>query len=106
MASLRNPIQELVRRKIAAAKAARDLSWEELAQLMTRHGMPTNANRLTAKNSRGSFKASEFIVLLRLLGARFIDLSDVDLSAIESAQRTRATPAKQQATRKPQQESS
>ncbi len=80
-------LSDAVRRKLAAAKAEKGLSWPALAQQMSAHGMPTTAQRLMAKNSRGAFKATELILLMRILGKRFIDLSDVDLSAAQDADR-------------------
>jgi hypothetical protein len=83
----RNPLQDMLKRKVAAAKAARGYSWQDIARIMNRCGMPISANHLAAKMSRGSFKATELVLLLRALGIRFLDLCDVEVAGLEEAVR-------------------
>ena len=85
MGSARNSPEELLKRKLAAAKAARGYSWDDLAEIMTVCGMPISSGSLMAKSSRGAFKASELAVLMRALGLRFIDLSDLEIPGIDTA---------------------
>ena len=40
-----------------------------------------------AKMSRGGLKATEMVLIMRLLGNRFIDLSDVERSGLSEALR-------------------
>jgi len=81
----RHPLQDTLKRKVAAAKAARGYSWQDIAAIMTRCGVPISANHLMAKMSRGSFKATEFILLMRALGLRFVDLCDVEVPGLPEA---------------------
>ena len=85
MAVRRDPLQETLKRKVAAAKAAKGYSWNDIAAVMTRCGSPITANNLMAKMSRGGIKATELVLIMRLLGHRFIDLSDVDIPSLDGA---------------------
>jgi hypothetical protein len=83
----RKPLQEALRRKLASAKAAQGYTWKDIAQIMTSCGVPVRANNLMAKMSRGGLKATEMVLIMRLLGNRFIDLSDVDVPGLSEALR-------------------
>jgi len=80
-----NQLQDTLKRKLAVAKAARGYSWQDIAAIMTRCGVPISANHLMAKMSRGSFKATEFLLLMRLLGMHSIELGDVEIPELDEA---------------------
>ncbi len=44
---------------------------------------------MMAKMSRGAIRATELVLIMRLLGLRFIDLSDVEVPNIDAALRER-----------------
>lgn len=89
MDALRDSLGTTLNRKIRAAKAAKGYSWNDIALMMTRCGMPINASNLMAKMSRSTIRATELVLIMRLLGLRFIDLSDVEVPDIEAALRER-----------------
>ena len=85
MAALSDSLGTALKRKIGAAKAAKGYTWKDIASMMTRCGMPINASNLMAKMSRGAIRATELVLIMRLLGLRFIDLSDVEVPNIDAA---------------------
>jgi len=89
MAALRDSLGTTLKRKIGAAKAAKGYSWKDIAFMMTRCGMPINASNLMTKMSRSTIRATELVLIMRLLGLHFIDLSDVEVPNIEAALRER-----------------
>lgn len=86
MAHSRDPIVISMQRKIAAAKAARGLTWGQIAAALNQCGLRVTATNLMSKQSRCSFRAKELIILLRVLGIDLLDLRDVTVDGLEDAQ--------------------
>jgi len=82
MASSKSLIRDTVKRRLAAAKAAKGYTWDDIAKAMTDCGMPMSSGNLMTKNSRGMLKATEWVLIMRVLGLRFIDLSDLEIPGL------------------------
>jgi hypothetical protein len=70
---------EFVRSVLRAEKARHNLSWNDLAEELARHGIQQSATNLSTKVARGSMSAPLFIVLLKLMRARSLDLQALEL---------------------------
>ncbi|MEO5625173.1 MAG: DUF6471 domain-containing protein [Dokdonella sp.] len=87
MAIKQDSLRAFVKRKISTAKASKGWTWDDLSALIEELGGNQSATTLTTKHSRGSFRAQDFLLLLRAMGVRFIDLSDLDVAGLDEAVR-------------------
>lgn len=92
MGKTADPIVVSMQRKIAAAKAARGLTWGQIAAALYECGVRLTATNLMSKQSRCSFRAKELIILLRVLEIQSLDLSDIAVEGLEEARRALKTP--------------
>ena len=81
----KDPLVRALQLKLAAAKAANGLTWQHISLAMAQCGIRLSPTNLMSKQSRGSFKANELIVLLRLLEVNTLDLSDIDIDGLAQA---------------------
>lgn len=80
-------LRAFVKRKVSTAKAAKGWTWDDLSLLIETLGGHQSATTLTTKHSRGSFRTQDFLLMLRAMGVRFIDLSDLDIAGLDEAVR-------------------
>lgn len=65
-----------LKRRVAALKAEKDLSWPEIANRMSTHNVTITSGSLMSKHSRGSFTAVELIALLKALEVTSLELPE------------------------------
>lgn len=94
MASNPDQVRDYAKRRLSAARASKNLSWSELSRAMQELGFDVTDSTLTTRHSRGTFKAIEFLALLRIMGVRFLDLSELDLDGLDEAIRKAAEGAR------------
>lgn len=78
----KSPIAGALERKIAAAKAAKGVTWQHISDAMKACGFELSSTNLMTKQHRNSFRADELIVLLRLLEVNTLELSDIDVDGL------------------------
>lgn len=78
-------IKDFIQKKVSVAKAAKGWGWEEISQVYAALGEEQSPNNLASKNSRGALKAQDFLLLLKALGVRFLDLSELSLPQLDEA---------------------
>lgn len=79
--------KDQVRRALTAAKNDKRWGWQEVSELLTELGIDQTPNNLTTKQSRGAFKASDFLLLLRSMGVTQLDLSGLEIPGLAPATR-------------------
>ncbi len=79
--------KDQVRRALTAAKNGKHWGWQEVSELLTELGIDQTANNLTTKQSRGAFKAADFLLLLRSMGVTQLDLSQLEIPGLAPATR-------------------
>lgn len=62
------------------------LSWADVSERLSRHGLTISPANLMTKHSRGSFRATEFVHLMVVLGVRRLDLPPA-LQPVEASPR-------------------
>jgi hypothetical protein len=87
MAIKQDALRAFVKRKLSTAKASKGWTWDDISALIEELGGHQSGTTLTTKHSRGSFRAQDFLLMLRALGVRFIDLSDLDVTGLDEAVR-------------------
>jgi nicotinamidase-related amidase len=85
MAIDQKPLKAFVRRKLSAAKANKGWTWSDVSLLYEALGARQTETTLTTKHSRGSFRAQDFLLMLRGMGVRSLDLSDLDVNGLDEA---------------------
>jgi hypothetical protein len=78
-------IKEFLRRKLNMAKAAKGWTWEDISALYEALGSRQTSTTLTTKHSRGSFRAADMLLMLRAMGVRHIEMSDLDIPGLDEA---------------------
>ena len=63
-------IDQGLRRLVASARAARGMSWEQVAKAVGERGWEISAGNLMTRHSRMAFRADEMMLLLDVLGVR------------------------------------
>lgn len=61
-------IDEHLRRTLSSARAARGLSWEDLARELGKRGWVITPGNLMTRHSRCAFRADEYVLLMDVLG--------------------------------------
>jgi hypothetical protein len=87
MALRQDELRAFVKRRLSTAKAAKGWTWDDLSFLVESLGGHQSATTLTTKHSRGSFRAQDFVLMLRAMGVRFLDLSELDVAGLDEAVR-------------------
>lgn len=77
--------KEQVRKALTAAKNDKHWGWQEVSELLTELGIEQTPNNLTTRQSRGAFKASDFLLLLRSMGVTHLDLSALEIPGLVPA---------------------
>jgi hypothetical protein len=70
-------IAERAARFLKAELKRANLTYDELAALMKKHGVTETRNSITAKLKRGTFPATFFIAALVAIGAEVVKLEDI-----------------------------
>lgn len=70
-------IAERAARFLKAELKRADLTYDELAARMKKHGVEETRNSITAKLKRGTFPATFFITALVAIGAEVVKLEDI-----------------------------
>jgi hypothetical protein len=70
-------IAERAARFLKAELKRANLTYDELAERMKKHGVQENRNSITAKLKRGTFPATFFIAALVAIGAEVVKLEDI-----------------------------
>lgn len=76
--------KDQVRKALTAAKNDKRWGWQEVSELLTELGIEQTPNNLTTRQSRGAFKASDFL-LLRSMGVTHLDLSALEIPGLAPA---------------------
>lgn len=63
-----NTIDQSLRRMLNTARAAKGLSWEDVASMLRGRGWDISAGNLMTRHSRMAFRADEIVLLLDVLG--------------------------------------
>jgi len=66
--------KEWLKRKIAAAKAEKGMSWGQIAGAWPDDAPAVTASSLMSKHSRASFTAVELVLLLQILEVRALEV--------------------------------
>lgn len=61
-------VDQTLRRQVSTARAARGMSWDDVAAALAQRGWDITPGNLMTRHSRMSFRADELIVLLDVLG--------------------------------------
>lgn len=77
--------KEHVRTALTAAKNGKHWGWQEVSEMLTELGIEQTPNNLTTKQSRGAFKAADFLVMLRSMGVLYLDLSTLEIPGLAAA---------------------
>jgi hypothetical protein len=70
-------IAERAARFLKAELKRANLTYDELAEQMKKHGVAETRNSITAKLKRGTFPATFFIAALVAMGAEVVRLEDI-----------------------------
>jgi nicotinamidase-related amidase len=87
MAMDQESLRAFVKRKLSAAKANKGWTWRDVSLLYEALGARQTPTTLTTKHSRGSFRAQDFLLMLRGMGVRSLDLSELDVNGLDDAVR-------------------
>src|SRR5205807_1346699 len=85
MAMDQDSLRAFVKRKLSAAKANKGWTWRDVSLLYEALGARQTPTTLTTKHSRGSFRAQDFLLMLRGMGVRSLDLSELDVNGLDDA---------------------
>ena len=70
-------IAEQAARFLKAELKRANLTYDELAERMKKHGVEETRNSITAKLKRGTFPATFFIAAMVAIGAEVVKLEDI-----------------------------
>lgn len=78
-------VQDFVKRRLSAAKANKGWSWPDLSRLLNEFQAEQSGSTLTTKHSRGAFRVQDYVLMMKALGVRQIDLSELDIDGLDAA---------------------
>ena len=77
-----NDLDQSLRRVIATARAARAMSWEDVASAVNARGWEITAGNLMTRHSRMAFRADEYMLILDVLGVKDLAVRAPHVAAI------------------------
>lgn len=67
-------IEQMLRRRVASARAAKGWTWEQLSKELALRGWVITASNLMTRHSRMAFRADELVLILTTLGVKELSL--------------------------------
>ncbi|MDP9141888.1 MAG: DUF6471 domain-containing protein [Pseudomonadota bacterium] len=94
MADSKNVVRGHLKATLAAARSGtgkhlngKTLSWQECSDILKELDIEVSASSLSTRFSRGTFRMVEYVALMRIFGARFVDLTDLTIEGLDAAVR-------------------